>query len=217
MNHRSRVLSLALLAVLAGACAVPVTEQERTGFISDYSRLEKVADNAYRYTSPKVSQYSRFMIDGPEFLFEQGVAEQDKEFSDDEIEELSAYFREQLERALTEDEGYDVVDSPGPGVAKLRIGITALDATNGALNVTVYTKVTGAGLGGAAMEGELVDSVSSEQLAAAVQWGSGSRVLRAGFTKLGDAKIQIDRWTRNLRERIDVAHGRAAVTTSGNK
>lgn len=213
MKHSFGAASFALFAVLTGGCATPVTEQERMGFISDYSKLEKVADNAYRYTSPKVKEYSRFMIDGPEFLLERAAAEEEREFSDKEIEELSVYFREQLERALTEDDGYEVVDAPGPGVGRLRIGITALDATNGALNVTIYTKVTGAGLGGAAMEGELVDSVSNEQLAAAVQWGSGSRVLRAGFTKLGDAKLQINHWVKNLRERIDMAHGRAADTS----
>ena len=59
------------------------------------------------------------------------------------------------------------------------------------------------------MEGEMVDSVTGEQLAAAVQWGSGSRVLRAGFTKLGDAKLQISRWTKNMRKRIDFAHAKA--------
>ncbi len=201
------------MILLLQACAAPVTEQSRVGFISDYSRLEKVADNAFRYTSPKVKAYTRFLIDEPEFLFEQALPEDEKEFSDAELEELSEYFVEHLEKVLTEDDGYEVVQSPGQGVARLRIGITALDATNGVLNVTIYTKVTGAGLGGAAMEGELLDSISNEQLAAAVQWGNGSRVLRAGFTKSGDAKLQINRWTRNLRERIDSAHGRSNSAT----
>ncbi len=196
------------LAALTAACAAPVTEQARTGFISDYSRLEKVSDNAYRYTSDKVKDYSLFVIDKPAILFEQTVAIENREFTDEEIDELAVYFRQRLQKVLTENDGYDIVEQPGPGVARLRIAITALDATNGALNVSVITKATGAGLGGAAMEGELVDSITNEQLAAAVQWGSGSRVLRAGFTKLGDAKLQINRWTANLRERIDIAHGR---------
>lgn len=210
MDKGYEIALLVLLAVLASACAAPVTEQTRTGFISDYSELERVSDNAYRYTSPELKQYSQFMLDDPEILFERAVASEDREFTDKEIGELGAYFRQRLEKALTENNAYEVVEEPGPGVARLRIAITALDATDGALNVSIVTKATGAGLGGAAMEGELVDSVTNEQLAAAVQWGSGSRVLRAGFTKLGDAKLQINHWTKNLRERIDAAHGRAS-------
>lgn len=216
MMRQSRNLQVLLpvLLIAFGGCATPVKEQEHTGFISDYSTLQRVADNAYRFTSPKAKDYSSFMIDGPAMLFERDTADEERQFTDEELDELAAYFRDRLRKALTDNGGYRVVDNPGPGVATIRIGITALDRTVGALNVTLYTKVTGAGLGGAAMEGEMVDSISHEQLAAAVQWGSGSRVLRAGFTKLGDAKLQINRWTDNLRDRIDVAHGRTGRTSN---
>jgi len=82
-----------------------------------------------------------------------------------------------------------------------------VDDTIGALNISIYTKITGAGLGGAAMEGEMVDSMTGEQIAAASRWGSGSRILRAGFTHTGDAKILMDRWAKDLRKSIDEAHG----------
>lgn len=204
-----RMVSLWILVVFATAlfaCAAPVKEQEHAGFISDYSTLRKVKDSAYLYTGPRVKEYSLFMIEGPQMLFDNETADGERQFSDDELQELIAYFRVRLEKALTEDDGYTIVDQPAPGVATIRLAITALDATVGALNITIYTKVTGAGLGGAAMEGEMVDSVTREQLAAAVQWGNGSRILRAGITKLGDAKLQINQWTANLRRRIDAAH-----------
>ena len=57
------------------------------------------------------------------------------------------------------------------------------------------------------MEGEVVDSVTGEQIAAVIRWGSGSRLLRAGFTHTGDAKILMNRWAKDLRERIDEEHG----------
>lgn len=212
MTLRLKPIFPGVLLIIVSGCAAPVTEQDRSGFITDYSSLERVADNAYRYTGPKVKDYSSFIIDGPAMLFQNGSADGSREFSDAEVEELGIYFRERLTKALTEDHGYAVVTEPGPGVAIIRIGITALDATIGALNVTIYTKVTGAGLGGAAMEGEMVDSISNEQLAAAIQWGTGSRVLRAGLTRLGDAKLQINRWTANLRDRIDEAHRQATDT-----
>jgi len=112
-----------------------------------------------------------------------------------------------MREALIEDNRYQVVEVPGPGTATIRLGITDVDDTIGVLNISIYTKITGAGLGGAAMEGEVIDSVTGEQIGAAIRWGSGSRFLRAGFTHTGDAKILIDRWAKGLRERIDKGHG----------
>lgn len=204
--RRAFWLLTTLGTVAISACTTPVTEQARSGFISDYKSFERVDDTAYRFTSPRVKEYTTFMIEGPAMLFDNETEDGGQYFSDEELEELSEYFRGRLTKALSKNNGYAVVDQPGAGVATIRIGLTALDATVGALNVTIYTKVTGAGLGGAAMEGEMVDSLTNEQLAAAVQWGSGSRVLRAGLTKLGDAKLQINHWTDDLRQRIDDAH-----------
>ena len=109
--------------------------------------------------------------------------------------------------ALTKDNGYEVVSEPGPGVASFRLAITEIDASIAALNITIYTKATGAGLGGIAAEGEIVDAVTGEQLAAAIRWGTGSRVLRAGLSKFGDCKLVIDRWAADIRERLDQARG----------
>ena len=88
--------------------------------------------------------------------------------------------------------------------------VTDLDATDGVLNVSVITKATGAGLGGIAVEMEVSDSVTGEQLLAAVRWGSGSRVLRAGFTRLGDARIKVSGWAREFRELLDRLAAQAA-------
>ncbi|MFB3124454.1 MAG: DUF3313 family protein, partial [Woeseiaceae bacterium] len=134
--------------------------------------------------------------------------EEKRIFSDEELEDLQVHFKTAVIEALTEDDGYQVVEVAGPGTARLRIGITAVDDTIGALNITIYTKITGAGLGGAAMEGEVVDSMTGEQIAAVSRWGSGSRFLRAGFTHTGDAKILMDRWAKDFRKRLDDAHGR---------
>ncbi len=206
MIRTERLMLRFSLLVLLQACATPVTEQPRVGFISDYSRLERTGDGAWLYTSTRVGEFSKFRIDGPDILFTED-SEFSEQFRAGELDELSTYFRERLARTLSEDDGYEIVEQTGPGVATIRIGLTAVDASIGALNVSLATKATGAGLGGAAMEGEMIDSVTGEQIAAAVQWGSGDRVLRAGLTRLGDAKLQINRWTRRLRERVDEAHG----------
>ena len=194
-----------ILSALAAGCAT-VQDPGQAGFLSDYSNLEEINDNHLVYVSGNAGNYSKFIIDPVAMLYRQ--PEEKRIFSDEELEDLQVHFETAVIEALTEDDGYPVVEVAGPGTARLRIGITDVDDTIGALNITIYTKITGAGLGGAAFEGELVDSMTGEQIAAVSRWGSGSRILRAGFTHTGDAKILMDRWAKNLRERIDEAHGR---------
>ncbi len=206
MNSYSYRLWFIFLAIVTvGACAT-IDEPEQTGFLSDYTKLERDTDGRWLYSAANTGKYSKFYIEPVAVLFEQ---KEKPAFSPDELEQLKTYLVVRLTERLTEDDGYEVVSEPGPGVAIFRLGITEVDASIAALNISIYTKVSGAGLGGIAAEGEIVDSMTGEQLAAAIRWGAGSRVLRAGLTKLGDAKIVIDRWARDIRERIDAAHGRA--------
>ncbi|MGI9264034.1 MAG: DUF3313 domain-containing protein [Gammaproteobacteria bacterium] len=201
---RGIILTTIVSAVAAG-CAT-IQDPGRTGFLSDYSKLVEVDENHLVYATDDLGNYSKFIIDPIAMLYRN--PEDDQIFSDAELEELQEHFATKVREALTEDDGYSVVDAEGPGTVRLRIAITGVDDTIGALNITIYTKVTGAGLGGASMEGEIVDSVTGEQIAAVIRWGSGSRVLVAGLTHTGDAKIVINRWAKDLRERIDEAHGR---------
>jgi len=207
MITTARLWSAALivsLSLIAG-CAAPVKEQAEAGFLSDYSKLEEADDNAMRYVSPKLADYSTFMIDDVVLLY---TPDPDKpEFTDEEVEEIKTRIIGSLTAALSKDGAYKMAYAPAPGVGRIRVGITKLDATTGALNVVVAIKATGAGLGGIAIEGELVDSMSGEQIVAAMRWGSGSRVLRAGFTHTGDAMILAEKWAKDFRERLDAAHG----------
>ncbi len=191
--------------VLAGGCA-GVEQAEYTGFLSDYSNLQELEEGHLFYSAGKSGNYDKFIIDQVVLLFEPN--EVDPHFSDDELLELQEHFRKAVVEEFTRDNGYEIVARPGPRTARIRMGITDVKRTIGALNVTIYTKVTGAGIGGASAEGEMVDSITGEQLAAAVRWGGGSRVLRAGFTEMGDAKLAIDKWAKDLRTLMDKAHGR---------
>ncbi len=67
-HYSSYMLVIAVYVALLTGCAAPVTEQVRTGFISDYSRLERADDTLFLYLGPKVASFSQFRIDGPEIL-----------------------------------------------------------------------------------------------------------------------------------------------------
>ena len=198
------IASFLLPVLVIGGCAAPVQEQAESGFLRDYSRLVETGDNSYVYVAQDLGNYSSFMIDPVALLF---TPDSEKpEFNQTELDGIKDYVVAKLTDALTKDNAYKIVASPAPGIARIRVGITSLDASTGAYNVLIYTKVTGAGLGGIATESEVVDSITGEQLAAAIHWGSGSRVLRAGFTPAGDAKILIDRWVKLARKAIDETH-----------
>ncbi len=194
-----------ILGALAAGCAT-VQDPGQAGFLSDYSNLEEINENHLVYERGNLGNYSKFIIEPVAMLYRQ--PEEKRIFNDEELEDLKVHFKTAVSEALTEDDGYQVVEVAGPGTARLRVGITDVDDTIGVLNISIYTKITGAGLGGAAFEGELVNSITGEQIAAVSRWGSGSRILRAGFTHTGDAKILMDRWAKDLRKRLDEAHGR---------
>ncbi len=204
-NLTKSALELIAFQIFLSACATPVSVTDQSGFLSDYSKLERIDDSMLQFVDETAGDYSSFIIEPIVIAFRQAPGEQ--VFTDEELNELSAYFEEAAIDALSRDEGYPIVKSPGPGVARIRIGITDVEETIGVLNLSIYTKITGLGLGGASFEGEMVDSVTGEQLAATVRWGTGSRILKAGITHTGDAKIAIDRWAKDLRAQVDEAHG----------
>jgi hypothetical protein len=205
-NFTKIALALIAIQIFLSACATPVTVSDQSAFLSDYSKLQRIDDSMLQFVDEAAGEYSSFIIEPIVIAFRQAPGEQD--FTDEELSELTAYYEEAVTEALSRDEGYPIVELPGPGVARLRIGITDVEETIGVLNLTIYTKITGLGLGGASFEGEIVDSTTGKQLAAVVRWGTGSRIMRAGITHMGDAKIAINRWAKDLRAQIDEAHGR---------
>ena len=203
MKKSNVKLTLAGLIILAG-CAAPIEEPERAGFLSDYSKLELVDDDHLSYVGDRMGEFDSFIIDPVVLLFERDP--ENPTFSDEEIEKLKAHVVKELTEQLTRDDRYSVVTEPGPGVARIRAGLTNVEETIGVLNLSIYTKITGLGLGGVSAEGEMVDSVTGEQVGAMVRWGTGSRVLKAGLTHMGDAKIAIDKWAKNVRKLLDEQH-----------
>jgi hypothetical protein len=199
-NAHVLVVSLILMC----ACASPpVSEIEQSGFLSDYSKLEIIDDDMLQFISESPGDITSFIVDPVVMTFRQPPDEQ--LFTDEELDELTEYYEKAVIEALSEDQGYPIVENPGPGVMRVRIGIRNVEETIGILNISIYTKITGVGLGGASFEGEIVDSVTGEQIAAVVRWGTGSRILRAGITHMGDAKIAINHWAKDLRAQVDDA------------
>ncbi len=190
------VIAAMVLALLAGGCGAH--RAKRTGFLSDYSDIRKASRRSDQYQSPSLGHYHRFIID-PVEVRPYGQSK----MTDEQSRELAAYLHNAVLHALTGD--YQVVTDPGPQIARLRIAITDVRASKWYLNLHPGMKLTRAGAGEAAIEAEIVDSISGEQLLAVVESQKGNPLELDMFSKYDDAHDVMDSWAKRLRKLLDHA------------
>ena len=199
------VLAVTSSAVLVGCQA---TKAAHSGFLGDYSKLRpnpEVEDALY-YQDPAKSlkDYDKFMIDPVIVHFApnaEGTA-----FDPAKLKELTDYAHEEAVAALSK--RYRVVDTPGPGVLRIRAALTDIKKTKPAMNIHPATKLSGLGLGGASMEAEALDSQTGVRVIAVVDTRQGNRLsFGAGLSELGHAKQVIKHWIERFVKRVDKAHG----------
>lgn len=202
-------LVISLMPVWLFGCA---PQAAKTGFLKDYSKLTQHPDIEERFIyinpSMNVGEYSKFLVDPVAVnLSEEGKA---RETDPETLKELAQYFHEQIVEQLKEG-GYQVINSAGPGVARARTSISDIKRAIVALNIHPSTKLSGAGLGQAGMEFELVDSASGKTIAAAIDHQKGSRLdIVGGMTWYGNAKSIMEDWAEDLKKFIDRGHGKTS-------
>jgi hypothetical protein len=158
--------SLCLVLLLVGCKSGPPSQ---SGFLKDYSMLERSKKRAaaWVWEKPGVDMriYDRLMFDPVEVELLEGS--QAGELGKETLGKVADAFR----RIMTEtiDPYYSVVNKRGPYVLRVRLAVTdvapAQEAGKGGPNVR---------MGQATMEGEFLDAVSGEQLAAFTEKISGS-------------------------------------------
>ena len=181
-----------------------------SGFLGDYSRLKKSRklEGAMSYESPSKSlkEYDKFIIDPVVVHF----APNAKGIGVDpfKVQQVAAYFHRELWQALSI--RYQVVNTPGPGVLRLRAAITDIKTTVPLMNIHPATKLLGLGLGGASMEWEAVDSQTGERVLAVVDVRRGAfnpLPSGAGFDEVGHAKEVMRYWVKRFVGRVDKVQG----------
>jgi hypothetical protein len=141
----------------------------QSGFLDDYSKLQRVGKrpNVWAWEKPGVDMrvYDRLMFDPVEVKLLAGS--QAGKLGRDTLSKVADAFR----RIMTEtiDPYYSVVTKRGPYVLRVRLAVT--DVAPAEQDVKGGPDVR---MGQATMEGELLDSVSGEQLAAFTEKISGS-------------------------------------------
>jgi hypothetical protein len=194
-------LVLCLFLVLP-ACAAKAPPP--SGFLSDYARLEKVDQSRLRYVSDDLAAYDAYLIDPV------AIRVLNAGLSDAERSEISRHFHDTLVRILTA-HGHMVAEAPGPRVARVRVALAGATETVWIFNLHPAMKLSGIGAGGAAIEGEILDSVTGEQLAAWIHAGRGSQFELDTFDSIDDIKDVITRWTEEAVTRLDELHADSAA------
>jgi hypothetical protein len=202
MEKKKLVMAIIVgLAVMLGGCA---KKAQTTGFLSNYKNLEAISDNTLRYIGPNVGQYSKFILDPITVkCYDEKTANKVKP---EDVKHLEEFLYTQIIKDKPADR-YEIVSTPGPGVARMRIAVTNLEKSSPALNILPWTKLTGVGLGQASVEMEAVDSQTGEQLAAAIVSDTGSRFSLSGLSKWGDVEAVMKDWAKRIWKRVDEAHG----------
>ncbi len=185
------------MSLLISGCG-GTTETARTGFLKDYSKLQPhpEIEGRFRYINPKLNlgNYSKFIV--APVVLSLSKEGKEREIDQEDLDEQVTFFHGKILEELGKG-GYQIVNHPGKGVARVRVAITDIDKTNPALNINPGMKLTGAGLGGSGMEAELVDSVTNEIIGSVIDFQMGSRLsLTAGLTWFGHAQAVMEDWRK---------------------
>ena len=201
-------------------CAIKHLELTESGFLSGYSGMvedeEMEGLMVYKNSDVNINErYSKILVAPVVFKLDSTVKEHELEFED--RMELSDYYHEKLNEKLLEI--YDLTDEPGSDVLLLRSAITDILANKVYLNLHWSTTLYGAGIGGASIEVELVDSITNERMLSFVDARKGKKLkLNKGWTKWGHTQAVLELWTeiivKNLNEiRDSHADDQATNTT----
>jgi hypothetical protein len=199
-NPRFKTLFTLAAALIASGCSTK-PQLTRTGFLSNYSSLEQDGANRLRYVSPDLTTYNAFIVDPVT------IDSYDDNLTTSERAEITRYCRETFIMVI-HDRGYRITTLPGPCTARLRIALTSIQDSVWWKKVHPASNILGAGRGGAAMEAEIVDSNSGQQVAAIVQTGVGSQFKAFNITTVSDVKNTIDVWARDVGDHMQGRHVR---------
>jgi hypothetical protein len=203
--ERRFVLGLAACAATRGRRSEPM----RSGFLGDYSKLEPgpTGGARLRYVNPNVvwSRYDAIHLDSVTLWADKETVA----LKDEEKQMLTDI----LYKALYDKLGtyFTMVDHPGPRVIRIRAALTQAKGANVPLRTmttfipqmflistaTGLSTDTASTVGTATAEIEAVDSITGEQLAAAVDQRAGTKSILAGsrtFQKWGDVQAAAEFW-----------------------
>lgn len=182
--------SVLLAAALASGCKTPKpTVPVQSGFLSTYNNLVQVDASTWRYLdTQRLPRYTSFQIKTIKVAFDEFDG---KPLTPEQRDKVTSYLRDAITRALTP--AYPVVTAPSVSTGQINVAITSASKRGERLDLWV--------------EGEILDSYSSVQVAAVMKSELGKNYLGNWWDRVS-AKEMMDKWAEQLRKTIDAAHGK---------
>jgi len=136
----------AIALVLLMAAGQPAWSQGNAGFLSDYSKLTAASDNVLAdqvYIAPgaleSLPNYNAVMVDQPEIFISPNSKY--KGAKPDIIKQLADFMRASITDKLDGNENFDVVQTAGPGVLYMRVGLTDVHIKKKSRGILGYTPI----------------------------------------------------------------------------
>lgn len=219
LQNLRTALVLLVVTFLVGCSASGMKNVEQSSFLNDYSQLKPGTDDeaalVYVKTGADFKPYSKIMFE--RIVVSLSSSSESREIDPTIFKELTDYYQNALHEAVKD--AYEVVDQPGPDVLWVRVAITDVEPSNPTSNtmssiipigmaVSAVAKATSdanLGTGEAATEIDVLDSMTKERLAAAVDRRQGGKAAFRG--KWVDTEQAFDYWAKRFRERLDDLRG----------
>jgi len=199
--------------------------RRKTGFLIDYSRLQPDPENSDLFIDWKNKEEftrSSKVIIAPVIVYLLPEAQQHG-IDPEQLAKLAQDFTQSVEEELSGSGRYQIVTERGPGVMELRIALTNVEPTSSKNNAAVKDAATAVSVGVAtstsvlepslnvgklSIEGEILDSVSTQVDVAFMSSNAGRRYFNglAVSQSWGDIDDAFKSWTRGLCESLDRAH-----------
>lgn len=211
--------------MLGGVCAMLLTacahsehatgywgKAEPSGFLKDYSKLHAAAnetDSTLVYLTldrAKFKSYTKVLVEPVQVW--RGEKSDAKDLDKEDAHYLSQFLWSRLDEEFRKD--YMMVQEPGPGVMRLRVGITeagknipVLDNLTAPVSMVLSDGKKSFGgiqpfVGKATIESEATDSQTGELLAAAVDRRGGGKYAWKSLHRWGDVEAAYTYWAKKF-------------------
>ncbi|MBX3367375.1 MAG: DUF3313 domain-containing protein [Phycisphaeraceae bacterium] len=202
-----RLLCLAAVLVMVGSLVCGCANRPgktQSGFLSNYDDLVRVSDAEFaRIDAEALATLDSLYIEEVRLMV--STTPDGSPISEKSAQELTDHVRVALAKSFASE--YRIADGPGEGVGRLRVAITEVKKPATLLNLHPASKITGAGLGGATIESEILDDRGT-QIAALIEPRKGDQFELDTFAEFEDAMDAIDAWAAAMRKRLDSARGK---------
>lgn len=211
--QRTHATALILLLITClGGCANRPGQTE-SGFLSSYNGLKRVSDAQYaRADHEALAQLTGFYVEEARLLVDR--TPDGTVISAKDAAAIEGHIRASLAKSLGT--AYVITNAPGPGIGRLRVAVTEVKKPATLLNIHPASKLTGAGLGGATIESEILDDKGT-QIAALVEPRKGDQFELDTLSDFDDAMDAIDAWAASFRTRLDAARGIPAASKGSTR